>query len=373
MRTDTDNKDLLAPRGPGLLDRVLAAALRNRAVVLIATVLLMVWGLRSAQQLPIDAVPDVTDVQVQILTDSPGLSPLEVERLVTWPVETSMSGLPRTHEVRSVSRFGLSVVTVVFEEGTDLWWARQLVTERLADARESIPEGYGEPEIGPPSTGLGEVFQFEVRAADGADLTLMDLRDALEWQIAPRLRSVPGVVEVNTFGGELRTYQVEVRPERLAAHDLVLADVFDALDHNNLTVGGGYLERGREQMLVRGTALLETLDDRVKRAVASASRARRAAFLRELLLLDGACSASARSEAAACSARSDASASSAAARSFAARRSARIASPSLSGSPLRTYSSISRIAPSKSPRSLRTPARPAWANASIGSSRIAAR
>ena len=261
MRTDTDNKDLLAPRGPGLLDRVLAAALRNRAVVLIATVLLMVWGLRSAQQLPIDAVPDVTDVQVQILTDSPGLSPLEVERLVTWPVETSMSGLPRTHEVRSVSRFGLSVVTVVFEEGTDLWWARQLVTERLADARESIPEGYGEPEIGPPSTGLGEVFQFEVRAADGADLTLMDLRDALEWQIAPRLRSVPGVVEVNTFGGELRTYQVEVRPERLAAHDLVLADVFDALDHNNLTVGGGYLERGREQMLVRGTALLETLDD----------------------------------------------------------------------------------------------------------------
>ena len=261
MHTDPTNEDLLASKGPGLLDRILALALRNKAVVLIATVLLVVWGVRSAQQLPIDAVPDVTDVQVQILTDSPGLSPLEIERLVTWPVETSMSGLPRTSEVRSVSRFGLSVVTVVFEEGTDLWWARQLVTERLADARESIPEGYGEPEIGPPSTGLGEVFQFEVRAADGSDLSLMDLRDALEWQIAPRLRSVPGVVEVNTFGGELRTYQVEVRPERLAAHDLVLADVFDALDQNNLTVGGGYLERGREQMLVRGTALLETLDD----------------------------------------------------------------------------------------------------------------
>lgn len=261
MHTDPTHEDLLSPRGPGVVDRILAAALRNKAVVLIVTVLLVVGGLRSAQQLPIDAVPDVTDVQVQILTDTPGLSPLEVERLVTWPVETSMAGLPRTREVRSTSRFGLSVVTVVFEEGTDLWWARQLVTERLADARGAIPEGYGEPEIGPPSTGLGEVFQFEVRAVDGADLSLMDLRDALEWQIAPRLRSVRGVVEVNTFGGELRTYQVEVHPDRLAAHDLVLADVFDALDQNNLTVGGGYLERGREQMLVRGTALLETLED----------------------------------------------------------------------------------------------------------------
>ncbi|MCA9492388.1 MAG: efflux RND transporter permease subunit [Myxococcales bacterium] len=244
-----------------MLDRLLALVLRNKALVLIGLVLWVAVGVRSAQQLPIDAVPDVTNVQVQILTDSPGLSPLEVERFVTWPVETAMSGLPRTEEVRSLSRFGLSVVTVVFEDGTDLWWARQLVSERLGDARESIPEGYGEPEIGPPSTGLGEIFQFEVHATEGHDLTLMDLRDVLEWQIAPRLRSVPGVVEVNAFGGELRTYQVEVRPERLAAHKLVLAEVFEALEHNNLTVGGGYLERGREQMLVRGTALLENLDD----------------------------------------------------------------------------------------------------------------
>ena len=259
----TENHELLSPSGPGFLDRVVALALRNKALVLIGMLLVVALGGRSALQLPIDAVPDVTNVQVQILTDSPGLSPLEVERFVTWPVETSMAGLPKTEEVRSLSRFGLSVVTVVFEEGTDLWWARQLVSERLGTARESIPEGYGEPEIGPPSTGLGEVFQFEVRTTEGfgEKHSLMDLRDVLEWQIAPQLRSVPGVVEINAFGGELRTYQVEVRPSRLAAHGLVLADVFEALENNNLTVGGGYLERGREQMLVRGTALLGSLED----------------------------------------------------------------------------------------------------------------
>ena len=264
----TEDQELLSPSGPGFLDRTLALALRNKALVLIALVLWVALGVHAARQLSIDVVPDVTNVQVQVLTDSPGLSPLEVERLVTWPVETSMSGLPRTEEIRSLSRFGLSVVTVVFEEGTDLWWARQLVSERLADARESISDGYGEPEIGPPSTGLGEVFQFEVRAEPGfgGRYGLMDLRDVLEWQIAPRLRAVPGVVEVNTFGGELRTFQVEVRPERLAAHKLVLADVFEALEDNNLTVGGGYLQRDREQMLVRGTALLEGLED-VERVV----------------------------------------------------------------------------------------------------------
>ncbi len=259
----TDNETLLAGGGPSVLDRMLAFVLRNKAIVLIGVVLWVVLGSRAATQLPIDAVPDITNVQVQVLTDSPGLSPLEVERFVTWPVETSMMGLPQTEEVRSLSRFGLSVVTVVFEEGTDLWWARQLVSERLATARQSIPDGYGEPEVGPPSTGLGEIFQFEVRASEGFEDTysLMDLRDVLEWQVAPYLRSVAGVVEINAFGGDLRTYQVDVRPDRLAAHGLVLADLFESLQSNNLTVGGGYLERGREQTLVRGTALFTGLDD----------------------------------------------------------------------------------------------------------------
>ncbi len=261
MRTDDVNHALLAGAPIGGIDRLLAAVLRHKAVVLITTLVVIAWGLRSAREVPIDAVPDVTDVQVQVLTASPGLPPLEVERLVTWPVETAMAGLPNTREVRSLSRFGLSVVTIAFDEGTDLWWARQQVTERLATAREGIPAGLGDPEIGPPSTGLGEVFQFEIRAEDGSDWSPMDLRDVLEWQVAPRLRAVPGVVEINAFGGALRTYQVEVDPDRLAAHGLVLAQLFEALERNNRTVGGGYLERGREQMLVRGTAWLGSLDD----------------------------------------------------------------------------------------------------------------
>lgn len=267
----TEDEQLLAGGGVGLLDRLLAAVLRQKALVVIGVVLWVVLGAKAAHELPIDAVPDVTNVQVQVLTDSPGLSPLEVERFVTWPVETAMSGLPETTEVRSLSRFGLSVVTVVFEDGTDLWWARQLVSERLGDAKERIPEGYGEPEMGPPSTGLGEIFQFEVRADAGYEdiHSLMDLRDILEWQVAPRLRAVPGVVEINAFGGELRTYQVEVDPTRLIAHDLVLADVFTALSTNNLTVGGGYLERGREQVLIRGSALFEDLDDIASVSVAT--------------------------------------------------------------------------------------------------------
>lgn len=254
----TDQQELLDPQGPGALDRLIALALRNKALVIIGLVLLVSLGVRSAQRLPIDAVPDVTNVQVQILTDAPGLAPLEVERFVTYPVELAMAGLPRTEEVRSLSRFGLSVVTVVFEEGTELYWARQLVSERLPDAREAIPSGFGDPAMGPISTGLGEIFQFEVR---GEGWSLMDLRDVLEWQVAPRLRAVQGVVEVNAFGGELRTFQVEVRPDRLRAHNLVLGDVFEALERNNLTAGGGYIERGREQMLVRGVALAEDLED----------------------------------------------------------------------------------------------------------------
>ena len=250
--------DLLRPPDVGLLDRLVALSLRNRLLALIGLLLLVAIGLRAMLRLPIDAVPDVTNVQVQILTDAPALGPLEIERFITTPVEQGMGGLPHLEELRSISRFGLSAVTVVFAEGTDVWWARQAVGERIAEVRGEIPEGYGEPEMGPVSTGLGEIFQFEVRG-DGTQ-SLMDLRDVLEWQVAPRLRAVPGVVEVNAFGGELRTFSVQITPESLAAHGLTLADVFEALARNNVNVGGGYLEKGREQMLVRGVALLDTVE-----------------------------------------------------------------------------------------------------------------
>jgi cobalt-zinc-cadmium resistance protein CzcA len=203
-------------------------------------------------------VPDVTNVQVQVLTSAPALGPEEVERFITTPVELHMSGLPGLVEVRSTSKFGLSAVTVVFEDDTDIYFARQLVNERLQAARDAIPPGYGEPELGPISTGLGEIYQFEVR---GEGKSPMELRTLLEWEIAPRLRRVPGVVEVNAFGGELKTYEVQLRPVDLARFDVAVADIFSALERNNGNAGGAYIEKNGEQYLVRGEGLVGSLED----------------------------------------------------------------------------------------------------------------
>ncbi len=250
--------------------RIVHASLDNRLLVLATWLLIFIVGVRSMLALPIDAVPDVTNVQVQVLTNSPGLAPEEVETFITFPVETAMSGLPRVEEIRSVSKFGLSVVTVVFEETADIYWARQQVAERLVVARGSIPEGYGEPEMGPISSGLGEIYQFEVKgepacAPGGPDTAAcwspMELRTLLDWTVATRLRAVPGIVEVNSFGGEWKAWQVTVDPDRLVANALSVGDIVEALQANNRNVGGGYLTRGGEQYLVRGEGLVQTPDD----------------------------------------------------------------------------------------------------------------
>ncbi len=240
------------------MTKIIDFSLNNRFLVIVFWLLIAAAGIHSMLQLPIDAVPDVTNIQVQILTNTPALPPEEVERFITFPVETAMSGLPAIEEIRSVSKFGLSAVTVVFEEGTDIYWARQLVGERLVAARESIPEGYGEPEMGPISTGLGEIYQFEVR---GDGYTPMELRTILDWNVNYQLRSVPGVVEINAFGGELKTYQVTLDPDRLAAYDIPVGDVLSALEANNRNVGGGYIAHQGEQYLIRGEGLIETLSD----------------------------------------------------------------------------------------------------------------
>ncbi len=237
---------------------LLEFCLRYRPLVLAFVVLVAVIGARSALRLPIDAVPDVTNVQVQVLTSAPALGPIDVERTITFPVEAAMSGLPGVTQIRSVSRFGISAVTIVFADGTDLLRARQLVGERLADARERIPDGAGTPELGPMSTGLGEILQFELRSDRH---TPMELRTTLDWLLAYELRGVPGVVEVNAFGGELKTYEVEVEPEALRARGLSIGDLVDALEENNLAVGGGTIERAGEAVLVRGEARLTSLDD----------------------------------------------------------------------------------------------------------------
>jgi len=240
-----------------VINRIVDFSLNNRFLVVVLWLLVIAVGVRSLQELPIDAVPDVTNVQVQVLTNSPGLAPEEVERFITFPVETAMSGLPRVEEIRSVSKFGLSAVTVVFEEGTDIYWARQLISERLVEAREQIPEGYGEPAMGPISSGLGEIYQFEVR---GEGYTPMQLRTILDWNVNYQLRSVPGVVEVNAFGGELKTYQLTLDPDKLVSYGIPLARVFEAVERNNRNVGGGYIEHAGEQYLIRGEGLIGDLE-----------------------------------------------------------------------------------------------------------------
>lgn len=256
-----------------MLDRIVTFATHNRFLVIFFVLLTATVGLRAAQRLPIDAVPDVTNVQVQVLTTAPALGPIEVEQLLTAPIENVMGGIPGLEEVRSLSKLGLSAITLVFTEGTDIYFARQMVGERLADARAAIPAGYGSPAMGPISSGLGEIYQFEVKGEPMCDpaaglagdtdacFTPMELRTILDWQIGRQLRSVKGVVEVNSFGGELKTYQVTVDPRQLVARGLSLSTVFAALEQNNRNAGGASVERGGEQLIIRGEGLIESLQD----------------------------------------------------------------------------------------------------------------
>ncbi|HEY0970081.1 MAG TPA: CusA/CzcA family heavy metal efflux RND transporter [Gemmatimonadales bacterium] len=239
---------------------IIGFVLKQRLLVLALTVLLVGVGIWSAVRLPIDAVPDVTNVQVQINTNAAALPPTEVERQVTLPVELAMFGLPNLEEIRSISKFGLSQVTVVFEEGTDIYFARQQVQERLQQAREEIPEGYGTPEMGPISTGLGEVFQYTIEADSGSGIDATELRTLQDWVVAPQLRAVPGVAEVNAFGGFEKQYQVLVRPDALVQYDLTLQQVLDAVAANNQNAGGGYITKGAEQLVIRGVGQVQDLD-----------------------------------------------------------------------------------------------------------------
>jgi len=244
-----------------VLNSIIEGSLRNRFLVLAGTLLIAGMGVYSATRLPIDAVPDLTNVQVQVITEAPALSPLEVETMLSFPVEGAMSGLPDVEQIRSISKFGISVVTVVFREGTDVYRARQLVGERLGRAAAAVPAGYGTPGLGPIATALGEVFQFQVRATPESGVTPMQLRTILDWFVAYRLRGVPGVTEVNSHGGDLKTYQVEADPDALAAYGLSLADLFNALRSNNANVGGGYLVREGEARYIRGESQVHSLED----------------------------------------------------------------------------------------------------------------
>jgi len=240
------------------MHRIVELALANRILVILVVCLSIVAGSFALKHLTIDAVPDITNVQVQILTKSPTLGPVEIERFITYPVEAAMNGLPRLAEIRSVSRYGISSVTVIFEENVDIYFARQLVSERLNSAIEAIPENLGRPALGPLTTGLGEIYQFTV---EGEGYTPMELRTILDWEIAYRLRSVPGVVEVNTWGGKAQQYHVVINPQSLIAYRLSFGSVFEALEKNNANVGSGYMERNQEQYIIRGEALISSIHD----------------------------------------------------------------------------------------------------------------
>lgn len=241
-----------------MLAQLIRLTLENRFLVLVGTGLMALAGINAAMHLPIDAVPDMTNVQVTVITDAGSLSPVEVERYVTQPVEVTMGGLPDVEELRSISRFGISVVTIVFEEGTDIYRARQLVAERISQASSLIPEGYGTPELGPLTTALGEILQFEVR---GEGKSPMELRTILEWDVAPRLREVPGVTEINTHGGYYQTFEIRPDPDLLSSYSLTFEQLFSALEANNASAGGGYVVHQNEQRFLRGQALVTGIKD----------------------------------------------------------------------------------------------------------------
>ncbi|MDE3119470.1 MAG: efflux RND transporter permease subunit, partial [Nitrospirota bacterium] len=249
-----------------MIDALLAFSLRQRVLVVVLACVLAGGGLYAFQFLAIDAFPDVTNVQVQVLAEAHGLSPVEVERLITFPIELQMTGLPGLTEIRSLSKFGLAQVTAVFRDDMDVYFARQLVLERLIEAGDRLPDGVV-PLLAPVTTGLGEVYQYVLAGPDdagdaaGHERRLMEQRTVQDWTIRPLLKSVPGVIDVNSIGGFVKQYQVLVNPAALRKYDLALHDVFDAVAKNNANAGGNILKQQAEQYIVRGVGLIRTVED----------------------------------------------------------------------------------------------------------------
>jgi cobalt-zinc-cadmium resistance protein CzcA len=249
-----------------VLSGVIEWSLANRAMVIALFLLMALGGLYAATQIPVDAVPDLVNIQVQVVTEVGTLPPLEVERLVTYPVELAVSGLPDVEETRSISRLGISLVTIVFREGTDILRARQLVAERLPAARAGMSIDGVDPQLGTLSTALGEILQFELR---GKGVSPMELRSILEWDIAPVMRTVPGVTDINSHGGFAKSYEVQIDPDRMSSHGISLGEVLAALERNNTSTGGGYIVKNGEQRFIRGESLLGNVEDIEKVVVRS--------------------------------------------------------------------------------------------------------
>jgi cobalt-zinc-cadmium resistance protein CzcA len=248
-----------------MIERLMHLALHNRLLILLLVVLIVGVGALAFQTLPIDAFPDVTNIQVEVVSTAPGLSPLEIEKFVTYPIEMAMRGLPKLQLMRSITKYGLSVVTLVFHDDVEVYFARQLVFERLSSVTEKLPEGVS-TEMGPVATAMGEIYQYTLEGKPPADAQeriryFTDLRTLQDWVIAPLLKNVPGVSEINSFGGYLRQFQVIVDPDKLLSYGLSVKQVFDAIRNNNQNVGGNIVRQASEQYIVRGVGLIRSAED----------------------------------------------------------------------------------------------------------------
>ena len=246
-----------------MLNKIIDFSIRNKLIIGLFTLALIIFGTYSVMKLPIDAVPDITNNQVMVITVSPGLGAPDVERFITVPVEQATRNVPGIKEQRSFSRFGLSIVTVVFEDNTDVYWARQQVSERLVTVQSQIPEGMGTPEMGPVTTGLGEIFQYVVKTKPGYEgkYSLMELRSIQDWVVRRQLLGTQGVADVSSFGGSLKQYEVAVKTDQLRSFGLTISDVFKALQENNQNAGGAYIEKGPNVLFIRTEGLVKNLED----------------------------------------------------------------------------------------------------------------
>ncbi len=256
-----------------MLDKIILFSIKNKLIIGVFTIALIIWGSWSATKLPIDAVPDITNNQVQVITSSPSLAAQEVERLITFPVEVNMANIPGLIEVRSMSRFGLSVVTIVFTDETDIYWARQQVNERLKLAVEQIPKGVGIPDLAPVTTGLGEIYQYVIHPKKGYEnkFTAMELRTIQDWIVRRQLLGTKGVAEVSSFGGYLKQYEVAIDPDKLRSMNITIGEVFTALETNNQNTGGAYIDKQPNAWFIRTEGLATSIDDIKKTVVKSTS------------------------------------------------------------------------------------------------------
>ena len=246
-----------------MLNRIIEFSIKNKLIIGLFILALIGYGIYEVKKLPIDAVPDITDNQVQVITIAPSLGAPDVERLITFPIEQVNNNIPGLKSLRSFSRFGLSVVTIVFDDDTDIYWARQQVSERLQQVQDEIPKGFGTPTLAPVTTGLGEIYQYSVRPKKGYEgkYDAMELRTIQDWIVRRQLVGVKGVAEVSSFGGLLKQYEIAVDPSRLKANNISISDVFKALENNNQNTGGAYIEKGPTALFIRSEGLVGNMED----------------------------------------------------------------------------------------------------------------